>query len=401
MTGLPRHLGDGHARRLGIGQVRPANDEAILKRDRLADRVEGSLPLALCVDHCPGPQLDLRLQRGVGGQDLALGLVQARGVQRPGERGGHLRAPATEALAVGVAEGRAAGAADRLEDAHQLARADQGNRQHRSRIGAVAPRAASRQGPGSSPSPRLTGAASAAQVPASSSPMGIEAGGAGRAGSAAPSTRVVSSPMRQQMHPVRLHQPADPAHRFPGNLLGGRGAGAAPAPRRRSARPRPGAARWWARPGGWASSSPRPERASPRRRGMSSARWTARTPDGSARGTGPSGTWSTAVAPAVTTRESSSRQKGTGWTTTASATAEDRSPSTSSGAHGLGSRPPLRSASSSAGEGVSGPTTRTGRVASIGVTGVSQPRRRRPRTAPRCRRGGPTRSRPAGSCSSG
>src|SRR5262249_7060013 len=102
-----------------------------------------------------------------------------------------------------------------------------------------------------------------------------------------------------------------------------------------------------------------------RRRGMSSARWTAITPEGSARGGGPSGTWSTAVAPAVTTRERRSRQKGMGWATTASATAVDSRPSTSSGTQGRGSTPPFRRVSSSDGEGVSGPTTRTGRVGSI------------------------------------
>ncbi len=60
-------------------------------------------------------------------------------------------------------------------------------------------RVASRQLSGSSPSPRLTGTASAAQAPASSSPMGIDIGGAGRGGSAAPSVSVASSPMRQQI----------------------------------------------------------------------------------------------------------------------------------------------------------------------------------------------------------
>ncbi len=36
MAGLPRHLGDGNAGGLGIGEVRPADDEAILEGDRLA-----------------------------------------------------------------------------------------------------------------------------------------------------------------------------------------------------------------------------------------------------------------------------------------------------------------------------------------------------------------------------
>src|SRR5262249_61974315 len=97
------------------------------------------LPFALGVPHRPCTEVDLRLERGVRGEDLALRLVKARGVQRPGEGRCDLRAPPGETLAVELAEARAAGAAHCLEHAHQLARADEGDGEHGSPLRALPP----------------------------------------------------------------------------------------------------------------------------------------------------------------------------------------------------------------------------------------------------------------------
>ena len=359
VAGLSWHLGDGHARRLGIGEVGAPDDEAVLQRDGLADGVEGALPLALGVHHCAGTKIDLRLERGIGGEDLALGLVQPRGVQRAGQGRRHLRAPAREAVAVGVGEGWAPGAADRLEHAHQLAGTDQRDGEHRARLGPVAPAGSLAPVLGQLPSARLTGAASAAQAPASSSPIGIELGGVGSAGSAAPRVRVAPSPMSQQSTrsagtSPRTRRTASQA--ISSGLRSRCSAWTSAENRSASARRCSRVDATW----GGAPSAPRPRgrRGAPARPARCWGR--PRRPAGSVRGTRPVGDVKDGRAPEAATRESSSRQPGMAGATTASATAEESRLRTSSGAQGRGSRPPARSASSSAGAGGPGPTTRTG-----------------------------------------